>query len=91
MTVNIEDLTKSAQKFIRLCLDNAEGRHGIEYFEHFGYNEIVCKHEYQAEGIADLLEDMGFEYVRTGYYDPEEDKLNGEIDEYTGYYYVDWD
>lgn len=26
--------------------------------------------------------------INTGYYDPEEDKRNGEEDRYTGWYYV---
>ena len=50
--------------------------------------EILCKTEAQAEAIADLLEDCGCDCVLTGYYDPEEDKRNNQIDEYTGYYYV---
>ncbi len=68
----------------------AEGRnkHGIRLA---GETEILCKTETQAEGIADFLEDLGFEDIRTGYYDPEEDKRNGEVDEYTGLYYVNWD
>lgn len=39
------------------------------------------------EGIADLLETMGFD-VNTGYYDPVEDERNHEVDRNTGYYYV---
>lgn len=31
---------------------------------------------------------MGFGEVNTGYYDPEEDKRNNEIDKFTGWYYV---
>jgi hypothetical protein len=67
----------------------SEGRtkHGI----HFIDNELLCRTQTQAEGIADFLEDLGFYDVRTGYYDPVEDKKNGEEDEYTGWYYVDWD
>ena len=29
--------------------------------------------------------------INTGYYDPEEDKRNGEEDRYTGWYYVNVD
>ena len=71
-----------------LLFANTENRHGI--FTYDG-NEILCPKHYQAEGIADLLEDMGIENVLTGYYDPEEDKRNGEVDARTGYFYVDWD
>ncbi len=63
-------------------------KHGIRFA---GENELLCKTKEQAQGIADFFEDLGFSDVSTGYYDPEEDKRNGEVDEYTGYYYVNWD
>ena len=54
--------------------------------------EILCPTEAQAEAIADLLEDCDPEIVaRTGYYDPEEDKRNNEVNDHTGYWYVDID
>lgn len=52
------------------------------------WNEILTKNEDAAEKIADLLEAMGFEEVNTGYYDPDEDERNDEVDDHTGYYYV---
>lgn len=71
------------------ALKNGRQRHGIYYG---GESEILCEYEYQAEAIADFLENLGVaDYVRTGYYDPEEDKRNGEVDGYTGLYYVDFD
>ena len=73
---------------LNAILSEGRNRRGIVYD---GNNKILCKKEYQAEGIADFLEDMGFEDVRTGFYDPKEDKRNGEVDRYTGLYYVDWD
>ena len=53
--------------------------------------EILCKTEQQAEGVADFLEDLGFQNVTTGYYDPEEDKRNNEVDDRTGWYYIRWE
>ena len=53
--------------------------------------EILCKTEEAAEHLADFLEDLGFEYVKTGYYDPEEDQRNNEVDERTGWYYISVD
>lgn len=53
--------------------------------------EILCNSENRAECIADFLEALGVEYVRTGFYDPEEDRRNHEVDHRTGWYYVDWD
>lgn len=51
-------------------------------------DEILCNHENVAEIIGDFLEHMGFDEVNTGYYDPEEDKRNNEIDKFTGWYYI---
>ncbi len=67
----------------------AEGKnkHGIHLA---GETELLCKTETQAEGIADFLEDLGFEDIRTGYYNPKEDEQNEETDEYSGLYYVNW-
>ena len=58
--------------------------------------EILCQTEELAEIIADLLELLYRKdeidcKVNTGYYDPEEDKRNGEEDRYTGWYYVNID
>ena len=56
-------------------------------------DEILVKTESAANVIADLIEmlyradDEGIE-VCTGYYDPEEDKRNDEVDEHTGWWYV---
>lgn len=54
-------------------------------------SEILCNTENRAEVVADFLEALGFEEVRTGYYDPEEDKRNHEVDHHTGWWYVDFD
>ena len=51
-------------------------------------DEILCDYEDVTEIIADFLEHMGFGEVNTGYYDPEEDKRNNEVDKFTGWYYV---
>lgn len=51
-------------------------------------DEILCNFEDVAETIGDFLEYLGFDAVNTGYYDPEEDKRNNEIDKFTGWYYV---
>ena len=63
-----------------------KNKHGIRLNE----TEFLCKTETQAKGIADFLEDLGFENVKTGYYDPKEDKQTEE-NEYSGMYYVYWD
>ena len=56
-------------------------------------DEILCKTESTADALADLLESLykaqGEDVVvKTGYYDPEEDKRNNEEDRYTGWWYV---
>lgn len=56
-------------------------------------DEILCKTESAVNAIADMLVTLykaqGDEIlVNTGYYDPIEDEKNGEIDRYTGWWYV---
>lgn len=56
-------------------------------------DELLCKTENAADTLADLIEQLyhfqGEEVsVNTGYYDPEEDKRNGEEDRFTGWWYV---
>lgn len=58
-----------------------------------GY-EILCRTEDAAEAVADMLEALyaaqGEEViVNTGYYEPEEDERNNEVDDLTGWWYVD--
>lgn len=56
-------------------------------------DEILCKTESAADAIADMLTILykvqGDEIlVNTGYYDPQEDEKNNEVDRYTGWWYV---
>lgn len=56
-------------------------------------NEILCSTEGAANAIADMIQtsyrESGKEVcVNTGYYDPEEDKKNGEENWCTGWWYV---
>ena len=56
--------------------------------------EILCATEMFADLMADRIEELYRKQgedvmLSTGYYDPEEDKRNGEEDECTGYWYVD--
>lgn len=55
-------------------------------------DEILCPTKTESEVLANALEDVLREMpsitVQTGYYDPEEDVRNGEVDEHTGFYYV---
>lgn len=64
--------------------DNEDKKHG---FWTDG-EEILCETEEQADIIADFLEDLGFDCLNTGYYDPEEDKRDNCVDEHTGYWYI---
>ena len=55
-------------------------------------SEILCKNEWLADTLADVIDHLAGETVaHTGYYDPEEDKISGEVDKYTGWYYIDFD
>ena len=84
-----EEMEKKSWTYLVMCLQ--------KYSEHnrHGYwtdgEEILCKTAEAAEHLADFLEDIGFDCVHTGYYDPEEDRRNNEIDDHTGWYYVNID
>ena len=55
-------------------------------------NEILCRSEELADMIANILEGIsGEREAHIGYYDPEEDERSGEVDELTGWWYVDFD
>ena len=55
-------------------------------------DEILCRSEELADMIANIIEGISGEHeAHTGYYDPDEDERAGEVDEYTGWYYVDYD
>lgn len=49
--------------------------------------QLLTETEELANALADLI-DLVDDCQTTGYYDPEEDAKSGEVDEYTGYYYV---
>ena len=50
--------------------------------------QILCKTEAEVDIIADFLEDLGFDCLNTGYYDPIEDEREGCVDDHTGYWYI---
>lgn len=59
-------------------------------------SEILCKTEKIADDVADLIEHLYClqdeeVWLCTGYYDPEEDAISGEVDNHTGWWYVDID
>ena len=53
---------------------------------------ILCRTEEQADAVADFLDSViGDSVTHTGYYDPVEDERSNEVDDHTGYWYVDFD
>lgn len=50
--------------------------------------DILCKTEEESKSVANFLEDMGFDSVSTGYYDPIDDERNGCVDEKTGCWFI---
>ena len=51
--------------------------------------EILSSCESEVEALANLFDQLyGEGTCNTGYYDPIEDERNGEVDAYTGLYYV---
>lgn len=59
---------------------------GIKYFA-CDY-EIITPDQQTADVIADFLEAIGVNAPTTGFYDPEEDRKNNEVNILTGYGYV---
>ena len=54
--------------------------------------DILCPSEIESEIVADFIDDLlGEKVCHTGYYDPVEDYKSGEVDDSTGFYYVDFD
>lgn len=56
-------------------------------------DEILCKTEEVADAFADMFECLyGAQgediLINTGYYNPADDERNGEVDRYTGWWYV---
>lgn len=45
----------------------------------------------KANGMADIIELAGADDCRIGYYDPEEDEMEGCVDDFTGKWYASWD
>ncbi len=59
-------------------------------------DEIYCKTESAADALADMFECLYKAQdeevlINTGFYDPEEDARNGELDRYTGWWYINID
>lgn len=51
--------------------------------------EILSTEESEIETLANLFDQLyGTGTCNTGYYDPEEDKMNNKVDAYTGLYYL---
>ena len=53
-------------------------------------SEFLCDTEERAEALADFLEALGMG-PHTGYHDPVSDRRNDEVNNHTGWYYVDFD
>ena len=85
--MNTKDINKNLWEIFALLNTKNNSKHGFRIVG----DELLCKTKEQAEVIADFFEDLGFDYVRTGYYDPEEDTKENCVDKYTGWYYVDFD
>jgi len=55
-------------------------------------DQLLCSTETVADLVANYIDELcGDRVSHTGYYDPEEDERSGEVDDHTGWYYVDFD
>lgn len=55
---------------------------------------ILCPTEASCENVADFLQSILRDSsiaIQTGYYDPSEDRRNGECDDHTGFYYISFE
>lgn len=84
-----EMMEKKTWTFLIMSLQKHEAENRRGYWT--DGEEILCKTEAAAEHLANFLEDIGFDIVHTGYYDPEEDRRNNEVNDHTGWYYVNID
>lgn len=51
--------------------------------------EILSSEQSEVEALTNFFDQLyGVGVCNTGYYDPAEDERNGEVDAYTGMYYV---
>ena len=63
-----------------------------DFFVDIDETEILSRDESKINLLANLFDFMyGEGTVKTGYYNPEEDERNGEVDEFTGLYYLSID
>lgn len=92
------DRIEKATDIIREMIDmlpeiyDAEVTDGFK-MSHFltnpGHDEILGTNESEIEALANFFDQLfGMRVVNTGYYDPMEDAENGELDAYSGLYYV---
>ena len=64
---------------------------GMERFWSDG-EEILCKNEDECEAVANFIDAIiGDSVTHIGYYDPKDDDRSREVDDHTGYWYIDWD
>ena len=84
----IEKVDKIINEIARL-LPDVEERNGDEFCSDRDCTEILSTNESEIEVLANLFDQLyGEGTVNTGYYDPEDDERNNEVDIYTGLYYV---
>lgn len=95
-----DELMKKSTVFIKLLMELLPNQpRSFDTADDPGFwtngNEILCPTELECEILADFLEDVLREVsittVKTGYYDPYEDARNGEQDDNTGFYYIDFE
>lgn len=99
MTESDGDTSEAARMFKRILSMLPDQPRSFDTSDDPGYwtngAEILCPTETECEIVADFLEDLFKGYgeikIHTGYYDPDEDRRSGEMDDNTGFYYIDFD
>ena len=85
----LADLTYEAlNEALKKTEKEGRNKNGIHFYNEY---TLVVGTEIEAKAIAKLFEDLGFYNVTIGYFDPENDMKNGEVDECTGKYFVTYE
>lgn len=90
-TSGLDEFSERFEKVQNILSELPSKPFGCSKFWYDGEN-ILCKKEEDADTIAEFIDHIiGDSCTHTGYYDPKEDKISNEVDDHTGYYYVDFD
>lgn len=85
----VDGLIQEICKLLPLASEVSEAERRKYFMTDPDRTEILAATEVEVECLANLFDQLYEDpCITTGYYDPDEDAHNNEIDEYTGLYYM---